>query len=118
MAGTIVADALDEALRQCRDMDASVNERLACYAQAVHRLTPGFAAAVDRLVQRLTQSGAGTAAPMPGDPMPPFMLPDETGRIVSLAALLTTGPVAVTFHRGHCRSIAATAAACARRDRS
>jgi len=101
MAGTLVANALDEALRQCRDMDAAVNERLACYAQAVHRLTPDFAAAVDRLVDRLAHSGAGAAAPMPGEPMPPFMLPDEAGRIVSLETLLRRGPVAVTFHRGH-----------------
>jgi peroxiredoxin len=101
MAATTVANALDDALRQCRDMDASVNERLACYAQAVHRLTPGFAEAVDRLVERLSGSGAGAAAPKVGDPMPPFMLPDEQGHIVSLETLLKSGPVAVTFHRGH-----------------
>jgi peroxiredoxin len=36
--------------------------------------------------------------------MPPFHLPDEAGRIVSLEQLLSKGPVAVTFHRGHwCR---------------
>jgi peroxiredoxin len=101
MAATTVATALDDALRQCRDMDASVNERLACYAQAVHRLTPGFAEAVDRLVERLSGSGAGATAPKVGDPMPPFMLPDEQGHIVSLEGLLKSGPVAVTFHRGH-----------------
>jgi peroxiredoxin len=33
--------------------------------------------------------------------MPPFHLPDEAGRIVSLDGLLSKGPVAVTFHRGH-----------------
>jgi len=33
--------------------------------------------------------------------MLPFHLPDEAGRIVSLDELLTKGPVAVTFHRGH-----------------
>src|SRR5262245_45989202 len=33
--------------------------------------------------------------------MPPFHLPDEAGHIVSLDQLLTKGPVAVTFHRGH-----------------
>lgn len=97
----IVTNTLDEALRQCRDMDASVNERLACYARAVNQLTPRFAEAVDRLVERLTQAGAGAAAPMPGDPMPPFRLPDEQGRIISLDELLVKGPLAVTFHRGH-----------------
>ena len=33
--------------------------------------------------------------------MPPFVLPDETGHLVSLDSLLEKGPVAVTFHRGH-----------------
>jgi len=36
-----------------------------------------------------------------GEPMPPFHLPDEAGRVVSLDKLLGRGPVAVTFHRGH-----------------
>jgi peroxiredoxin len=95
------SQSLDQALRECRDMDASINERLACYADAVARLTPAFAAAVDRLVARLKQSDAGAAAPQVGDAMPSFMLPDEQGRIVTLAQLLAKGPVAVTFHRGH-----------------
>ena len=33
--------------------------------------------------------------------MPNFVLPDETGQLVSLDKLLEKGPVAVTFHRGH-----------------
>ena len=33
--------------------------------------------------------------------MPPFLLPDETNRLTSLEQMLQTGPVAVTFHRGH-----------------
>jgi peroxiredoxin len=33
--------------------------------------------------------------------MPPFVLPDETGQLVTLERLLESGPVAVTFHRGH-----------------
>ena len=33
--------------------------------------------------------------------MPPFYLPDEHGRVVSLDELIAGGPVAVTFHRGH-----------------
>src|SRR5574339_283513 len=35
------------------------------------------------------------------DVMPPFVLPDENGRLVSLKDLLAQGPVVVTFHRGH-----------------
>ena len=33
--------------------------------------------------------------------MPPFLLPDEAGRLVSLDDLLSSGPLAITFHRGH-----------------
>ena len=33
--------------------------------------------------------------------MPPFVLPDEIGRMVSLEELLNRAPLAVTFHRGH-----------------
>ena len=33
--------------------------------------------------------------------MPPFILPDETGRLVDLNSLLRKGPVAVMFYRGH-----------------
>jgi len=95
------AATMDEALALCRDMDASVNERLACYADAVRRLTPDFADTVDRLVTRLQGAEAGANAPHPGEAMPRFMLPDETGRMVTLEALLQRGPVAVTFHRGH-----------------
>src|SRR5947207_15759227 len=84
------ASTLDEALRQCRDMDASVNARLACYADAVRRLTPPFAAAVDRLIDRLQEADAGAAAPRAGAAMPPFLLPDDTGHLVSREKLVAT----------------------------
>ena len=32
---------------------------------------------------------------------PPFLLPDEQGRLVGLEDLLAEGPVAIAFHRGH-----------------
>ena len=95
------ATPLDETFEQCRDMDASLTERLSIFADAVRAQAPAFTAAVDRLIKRLRDSGAGDAAPQPGDVMPPFVLPDDTGRLVALQALLQTGPVAVTFHRGH-----------------
>jgi peroxiredoxin len=40
------------------------------------------------------------AAPKPGEPMPPFAMPDEQGHLVTLDALLAEGPLAMTFHRG------------------
>jgi peroxiredoxin len=96
-----VATPLDDLFKECRDMDASLAERLASFAAAVHSRLPSFAAAVDRLVKRLSENGAGDAAPREGDPMPPFLLPDETNRLISLEQMLQTGSVAVTFHRGH-----------------
>jgi peroxiredoxin len=99
MAGESIS--LNDVFEQCRDMDASLTERLAIFAGAVRDQQPSFTAAVDRLVERLHNSGAGEAAPQPGDAMPPFVLPDESGRLVSLDQLLRAGPIAVTFHRGH-----------------
>jgi len=101
MTSTPLAEALEEAFQHCRDMDASLGERLASLAATVRTLSPPFADAVDRLVTRLQQSGAGESAPQVGEPMPAFHLPDERGRIVGLDQLLSKGPVAVTFHRGH-----------------
>jgi peroxiredoxin len=81
--------------------DGPLNERLAAVFDRAKKLHPDFAAAVDRLIERLKDAGAGTAAPKPGDIMPDFVLPDENGRLVGLDGLLTAGPVAVCFHRGH-----------------
>jgi hypothetical protein len=61
------------AFQHCRDMDASLSERLDSLAQAVRKLSPPFADAVDRLVTRLQQSGAGETAPQVGQPLPPFI---------------------------------------------
>ena len=49
------------------------------------------------------QGGSGRNLPPRwiGEPMPSFLLPDETAQMVRLDNLLARGPVAVTFHRGH-----------------
>jgi peroxiredoxin len=96
-----LSDLLEEAFVQCRDMDASLAERLQAFAQAVRRLGPNFHDAVDQLVARLREHDVGENAPKPGETMPPFVLPDERGQLVSLDKLLKQGPVAVTFHRGY-----------------
>jgi peroxiredoxin len=100
MAVTPLAELLDEAYVQCRDMDASLAERLQAFADAVRGFGPHFQDAVDRLVARLKNFDVGENAPKPGETLPPFVLPDETGQLVSLEDLLKKGPVAVTFHRG------------------
>jgi peroxiredoxin len=92
---------LQEAFLYCRDMDASLNERLEAFSDATRYLIPGYQEAVDRMVGRLKAYDAGQAAPRLGDPMPPFAMPDEKGHIVTLDDLLSEGPLAMTFHRGH-----------------
>jgi len=108
------AESLADAFVRCRDMDAALNERLEAYSNAVRAVVPDYAEAVEQLVSRLSSSAAGQGAPRPGEPMPPFVLPDETGRLTSLESLLQNGPVAITFHRGHwcpwCRISASTMA--------
>jgi peroxiredoxin len=92
---------VEQAFHYCRDMDASLSERLETFANVARALKPEMQEAVDRMVERLKASSAGEAAPRPGEAMPSFTLPDDTGRLVGLDSLLAAGPVAVTFHRGH-----------------
>src|ERR1044072_4269035 len=101
MPPQIQATDLKQAFQQARDFEGSMNERLALFVESVRRIRPHSEAAVDQLVGRLQKHKAGGSAPRPGGPMPPFVLPAETGRMVGLADLLAQGPAVVTFHRGH-----------------
>ena len=96
-----LSELLEEAFVRCRDMDASLAERLQAFADAVKSFGPVFQDSVDDLVARLREHDVGENAPRPGEKMPPFVLPDETGQLVTLEKLLESGPVAVTFHRGY-----------------
>lgn len=95
------AEQLKLAFQRCRDMEGTLNEQLRAYADAGRDIFPAYGEAVDRLVARLGENGGGENAPRPGEEMPPFLLPDEKGRLVSLPSLLAQGPVAVMFFRGH-----------------
>ena len=64
-----LAEALEEAFVRCRDMDASLAERLQAFANTVTRLEPEFQDAVDRLIARLKAHSVGQNAPRPGEPM-------------------------------------------------
>jgi peroxiredoxin len=99
-AGTIVQQ-IEETVARCREMDGSLNERLTVVANAVRSLNPKFADAIEELIARLRQGGAGTEAPQLGEPMPAFLLPDENGTLIGLDDLIRTGPVAMVFNRGH-----------------
>jgi peroxiredoxin len=98
---TAAADRLRQAFLRCRDMEGSLSEQLEAYAATGREIFPAYSDAVDRLVERIHQNGGGVSAPHPGETMPPFLLPDVTGRLVGLPSLLADGPVAVMFFRGH-----------------
>lgn len=110
---------LRAALQRCLAMDAPLEERLAAYARASATYAPEFVGPIDALVARLLASGAGSGSPAPGTEMPPFCLPDETGRLLSLDDLLAQGPLVLVFDRGHwcpyCRISLATLAEAQRR---
>src|SRR5262245_66499672 len=89
-----LSEALHEAYLEARDMDASLGERLQAFADAVRRLGPHFQDAVDKLVARLKEQRVGENAPKQGDQMPYFVMPDESGHLVSLDQLLDKGQVA------------------------
>jgi peroxiredoxin len=93
--------SLEEEFKRIRSMDASLGEQLEAFSESARQRRPDFAEAIDRLVERLRQNGAGENSPKPGQPMPTFYLPDETGHMVGLDQMLAHGAVAVTFHRGH-----------------
>ncbi|MGQ0567880.1 MAG: peroxiredoxin-like family protein [Gemmobacter sp.] len=106
---------VEDVLLLCRDSDMPLREQLAAVAAADAAEFPAFVPPVQSLIARLTAGEVGHAAPRIGEAMPPFGLPDETGRIVSLDDLLETGPLAIVFHRGHwCPYCRVTSAALAR----
>jgi peroxiredoxin len=89
------------AFERARQLDRPLNERMKVIADAVRAASPTFADAVDVFVARLQAAHAGADAPKVGEPLPPFLLPDENGRLVSLSSLLGSGPLVIAFHRGH-----------------
>lgn len=94
-------ERLREAFQNCVELDGTLAERLSAYVAASHTILPAYAEAIDRLVARIEENGGGKSAPAPGALMPPFVLPDETGRLVDSDSLLTEAPTAIMFHRGH-----------------
>ena len=62
---------------------------------------PAFANAYDKLVARLVAGAAGGKAPKTGDILPPFMLPDEAGRLVGLGDFSTKKAIVISLNRGH-----------------
>ena len=73
-------EMLDDTFRRVRDLDVSLQEQLRAFAETVRLERPEFAAAVDQLVNRLRQYGAGESAPQIGDSMPHSSCPTRPGK--------------------------------------
>jgi len=110
--------ALEKAVQQARTMDAPLRDRLQLVADRVRSLSDLFADAVERMISRQQDIGAGSSAPAPGDLMPSFLLPDDQGVLVSLEDLLRQGPVVISFAIARPRAGSALAGKGGRRRRS
>jgi hypothetical protein len=97
-----LSQIFEEAFERARDLDAPHGARLESIAESIRMASPAFAEAQDRLFTRLHLNGSGATAPAVGDPMPPFMLPDGQGYLVSLEELLAKGPVAFALAQAQC----------------
>lgn len=95
------ASPLEEAFKKICATEAPLNERLALFTAAVEQHGRPFATAYQRLITQLKNAAAGITAPAVGDTLPPFLLPDHTGRLRDLDSWLANGPMVVSFNRGH-----------------
>ena len=87
-----------------RALNAPLATQLAHFAKAFADRVPPVGAAYQSLIDKLTRAGTGATAPKEGDTLPPFLLPDIEGRLVSSAELLSNGPLVISFNRGNwCR---------------
>lgn len=84
-----------------RCLSVPLTEKLNAYQERLRARLPRVAAAYQDLIDRLVSAEAGTGAPGVGDKLPPFLLPDESGKLVSSEALLAAGSLVVSFNRGH-----------------
>lgn len=78
-----------------------LSSRLSSYRQQSGDRMPELAAAYDALVKHLTSLDADEVGPKIGERLPSFLLPDESGRLVSSDGLFEKGPAVVSFNRGH-----------------
>src|SRR3982751_47553 len=92
---------IEAAFLEVRTSGLSLTERLRVVAEAARTHKPWYAEAIDEFAGRLRQAQAGAGAPAVGEPMPPLVLPDHEGKLVSLAEVLDRGPAVIAFHRGH-----------------
>jgi hypothetical protein len=93
--------SLRDIFEEARRLDGPLSDRLTHYAAGFRQEAPDLAAAYDQFVSRLQAAEAGDNAPKVGDALLPFALPDQSGALVASDALIGTGPLVISFNRGH-----------------
>lgn len=83
-----------------RCLDVSMAEKLAAYVQLHWKHQLPVALLYQELIERLVAGGAGENAPSEGDQLPPFILPNAQGQVVTFNGLLANGPLVISFNRG------------------
>ena len=59
------AERLKVAFQHCREMEGTLNDQLQAYAAAGREIFPAYGEAVDRLVVRINENGAGKMRRVP-----------------------------------------------------
>lgn len=93
-------EALHEAFEKADSLDAPLMERLKFYLGESRKLLPELESAYDQLVQRIAATEAEKHAPVVGEMMPDFIMPDSEGNLVDLGELIAKGPLVISFNRG------------------
>lgn len=91
----------DPAFEAARALEGSLAEQLARFATAFNDRVPQVGAAYQSLIEKLENAGSGAEAPKEGDRLPPFLLPDIDGYLVSSQELLAEGALVISFNRGN-----------------
>lgn len=93
--------SLTKIFEEARRLDGPLAGRLSYYARGLGQAAPELAGAYQAFIARLKAAEAGVGAPDTGDVLPPFLLPAQTGKLVASRELLETGPLVISFNRGH-----------------
>lgn len=79
----------------------SLEDKLAATrAASAKRLPPDVQAIMHSATERLRESGISDRVIKPGAKAPDFTLQDQSGDIIGLSELLTSGPVVMSIFRG------------------
>jgi peroxiredoxin len=98
--GKSLEDALAEAFTRADSVDAPLDRKLQFYLGESRKLLPDLETTYDQLVARIQANGADAFVPAIGETLAEFLMTDSDGHLVDLAALLSKGPLVISFNRG------------------